>query len=482
MNKILLSSCLILGMMICQLPAQNQPPIIRADIDTYVNTVLQRYGLPGAAVAVVHKGKLIHRQNYGFANLEHQVPVSEQSIFRIYSLTKLFVAVAAFQLIEAGKLSLEDKVSEYVDDLPEDWQTIQIKHCLTHSSGLPDMSPIPEFQDLTEAEAKAKVFAQRLSFPPGERYQYNQTNFWLLDQIIERLSGKPMADFVLEGQGLSETDTAFFSSDSRDIIRNRATAYFPFTKGYPTIDHPYLQGDYAYAMNGMNITLDALMAWDKKLHQSTFLNEKSLSTMWAPFAYSGSDKVFAYGWDKRILNGHDSYGFSGSLVTAYRTFPEENLRIFFLANGTSSFFDIEDIINHLASLVNEDIYEINTLVYEKLLAAAQEGDFQNWEKAYQGLKKKHVDQEAPFENQVNNIGYGVMRAGNSEMAVKIFALNAAQHPSSWNVFDSLGDGYVQLGERHKALAAFERALQLNVNNERGFNQQLAQKIQQLKGE
>ncbi len=338
---------LLLLLMPCVATAQPAADLT-AELDAYVHEVMAAYGMPGVAFAVIKDGEVVHKNRYGYANLEHQVPVTEASIFRVYSLTKPVVISGLFQLIEQGKLTLDDNITDYVEGLPASWHHLQIKHLITHSSGLPDMAPIPVFQDLPEEEAKQRVFAASLSANAGAVNDYNQTNFWLLKEILEEVTDKPMDAFILDNQFSAAPDTAFFSVDSRDIIQNRVTAYFPFAKGYTTIEHPYLQGDYAYAMNGLNITLDAFIHWSQRLRNNALMQPATRAKMWEPFPYTLSDKLFTYGWDMRRVQGHTSYGFSGSLVTAYRIFPEDDLSIIFLANGMREFFNIEDIMNAIA--------------------------------------------------------------------------------------------------------------------------------------
>ena len=355
MNKLILL-CLLLCSSFAA--AQQASTITHAEnhpaIDAYVQSVIAQVGIPGLALAVVKDNQVIHRQNYGYANLEHQVPVSDASIFRVYSLTKPIVAVGVFQLIEHGDLRLEDKVSKYIMDLPKAWQGIRIKHLLSHSSGLPDMAPIPDFQDLTEEQASGKVFEQQCRFKPGEEYDYNQTGFWLLKQVIESITGTDLATWIAAEQFPSPCDTAFFSSDSRDIIRDRATPYFPFTKGTLTLDHSYLQGTYAHAQNGLNISLEEFVKWNERLLQNQLLKPETRALMWEAFPYTKSNKVFTYGWDKHQKDGRVSYGFSGSLVTAYRVFPAENMSIIFLSNGLTEFYNIERVMDEIARLAGSE--------------------------------------------------------------------------------------------------------------------------------
>lgn len=465
MKKISYHLAVLLVALAFHLPVFGQSTSLSQQVNDYIQNVQQRHGIPGATVAIVKNGKVIHRNNYGYANLEHQVPITDNSIFRLYSLTKPLVAVAIFQLAEAGKLSLDDRVDQYFTELPPTWNSLQIKHLLTHSSGLPDMAPIPVFENLTEEEAKEKVFSEPITFAAGTEYAYNQTNFWLLQQIIEQLSGESMSDFIIKNQFSTPVDTVFFSSDSRDIVRHRVTPYFPFRNGKQIIDHSYLQGDYAWAMNGLNITLNEFLNWDARLRNNELLNAKTKEKMWQEFPYTKKPFPFAYSWESHTVNKHPSFGFSGSLVTAYRTFPDDDLSIMFFANGLGNYFNIENIVNHLASLVDEDIVDPNNLVFESLLQTAMKEDMKAVRNTYTQLKKTYP--KVDFESQINAIGYMLMNVGQLPKAIEVFTFNTQQFPTSWNVFDSLGEAYLQNNNLAKAKKYYEQSLQLNPANKNG---------------
>ena len=170
-------------------------------IDNYLKKILSDNGVPGATLAIIKDGKVIHQQNYGYANLEHEVPVSDKSIFRLYSLSKPIFSVSVFKLIEQGKLNLEDEISLYLEDLPKVWNAIKIKHLLTYSSGLPDMAqPYLEIRDLTEEAIKARTYPLSINFEKGDRFEYSQANFWLLQRILEKVTKSKVSDFVLNHQ------------------------------------------------------------------------------------------------------------------------------------------------------------------------------------------------------------------------------------------------------------------------------------------
>lgn len=436
-------------------------------VDNYVNTVMERYGIPGVALGIVKDGVTVHENYYGKANLEHEVPVGEASIFRVYSLTKTFVATAIFQLIEERKLALNDTVENYVEGLPQSWQKLTVEHLLVHTSGLPDMAPIMEFEDLTEKEAMERVFVKTSGFEAGEKYDYNQTNFWLLQQIMEKVSGMSIEDYVIGRQFTSAKDLPFFSSDSRVVFKNRVTPYFPFRTGKLIIDNSYLQGRYMLAANGLNLNLQQYLEWDSRFSAQRLLNKTTESLMFEPFKYKKDKKRFAHGWDIHDLNGHVSYGFSGSLVTAYRIFPKDGLSIVFLSNGLSRFYDIENVVNHLASLTDASIIDFDNFVFEELLADMDLGDFKNFVSNYSELKTVEKYQQVDFEGILNAIGYQQLRKGAPENALDVFLLNTREFPNSWNVWDSLAEGYENTGDKVNAMKYYKKSITINPNNKHG---------------
>jgi len=453
----------------------------KSDINHYINHIMERHQIPGVALAIIKDGSVIHRENYGMASLEHNVPITEKSIFRLYSLTKPFIAVGIFQLIEENKLSLDDAVSTYINDLPDAWNSVQIKHLLSHSSGFPDMAPIPKFQDLSEDEAKKIVFNEPIRFMPGEKYDYNQTNFWLLQRIIEKVTNQKLEDYILQYQfgQKEESKEVFFSSDSRDIISNRVTPYFPFATGRRIIEHSYLQGKYFYAANGLNITLNEFIKWDDSLNRNTLIAKALKSKMWEAFNYSNRDQKFTYGWDQHKVNNHLSFGFSGSFVTAYRNFPRDNMSIIFLSNGLGYWYNIENIINHIASLVDEDIVDSNNFIFESLLQVSLEENFDSFQSTYTNLKGNTKYGNVNFEQQINYVGYMLMNLEKMHKAIAVFQMNVREYPSSWNAFDSLGEAQEKDGDNTNALRNYKKALVLNTENKNEYNTKLKKKIKEL---
>ncbi|WP_228414060.1 serine hydrolase domain-containing protein [Chryseobacterium sp. CH21] len=195
-------------------------------INTYVKEVMKNNKIPGLALGVIKDGKVIFEQYYGTENLEDYKKVSSTSMFRIYSTSKLAANVGIFQLIEQGKLSLEDNVSKYVENLPKEWQEVKVKNLLTHSSGIPNFIA---FEDIPANDSNAKVIErlskEKMEFETGNEFRYNQTNYMLITMIIEKITGQSFDNFIINNQFSATKDKVYFSSNSLEQIPNRVQKY-----------------------------------------------------------------------------------------------------------------------------------------------------------------------------------------------------------------------------------------------------------------
>lgn len=431
--------------------------------DKYIQRVMDRYGLPGVSMAVVKDDKVIHRKNFGYANLEHRVPVTDKSIFRAYSTTKLFVAVSFFKLIDEGKLSLDDPVDKFFKELPKGWENRKLIHLITHSSGFPDMAPIPDFEGLNEKQAVAKVFAKPIESSPGVQYSYNQTAFWMLRKIISEVSGKSFEDFVLDGQTGGKQTGAFFSTDSRDIIPNRATAYFPFESGYRQIAHPAVQ-PFLSAANGLNISMDEFLKWDRRLRKRQLVSDASVKKMWTPYVYQ-KKRLFGHGWGIYQNGPNKSYGFTGSFVTAYRHYPSEDMTIIILGNGMGQFFNIDSIVDYVAGIFEPKLMNPALVGSEKLIIGMLEGDVDSTIDSFPAIKRSAPN--ANFEGTLNSLGYALMNQKRLKDAIKVFELNTREYPKSGNVWDSLGEAYFNAKKYEIALKHYKKSVELDPTSENG---------------
>lgn len=326
-------------------------------IDNYLQDVMKTYEIPGMAVGIVKNDKIIFQKYFGRENLESDKKVDSNSLFRVYSTTKLITNVAVFQLIEKGQLSLEDKISKYVDHLPKEWQDVKIKNLLSHSSGIPDFERNNLPTNLSNAEVFERLSKEKMEFETGNQYSYNQTNYLLLAMTIEKITGQKFEDYVLKNQFSDAQSKIIFNSDSFEKIPNRIQfyRYNDSLKQYKKSTH--VGGLRAHPANGLAISLPDFLQWSIHLDKNQFLKDETKKLMWKPFDYTNKQDVFAHGWEITKTGNVTSYGFSGGNVSAYSIFPENDLSIIFMSNGYkyNAFPPLYIIVNHIAGLVDKHL-------------------------------------------------------------------------------------------------------------------------------
>jgi len=211
-------------------------PVLWADpVDDFVLKEMNERLIPGLAVAVLKDGIVLKQQAYGVANVEFDVPVTTSTLFALASLTKTFTSAAILSLVEEQNFALDDSVVELLPQLPKAWSPVTIRHCLSHTSGLPDSVTTPGGGDEI-ADTQDEVLRKLAVMPfksPGESVSYNQTGYMLLKMIIERVSGKKFELFLEDGffKPFGMSNTRF--GDYRDLIPRRVSIY---TKLVPSLD------------------------------------------------------------------------------------------------------------------------------------------------------------------------------------------------------------------------------------------------------
>jgi len=195
-------------------------------VDDFVQAEMQKQRIPGVSLAVVKNGQIILAKGYGYANVEHNVPVKPETIFQSGSIGKQFTATAVMMLVAEGRINLDEKISKYLGDVPDSWQNITVRHLLTHTSGLTDYPGDFDFRrDYTEAELLKRAQAITPGFKPGEKWQYSNLGYVTLGILIHKVTGQFYGDFLQERifKPLGMTTTRIISE--ADIVLNRAAGY-----------------------------------------------------------------------------------------------------------------------------------------------------------------------------------------------------------------------------------------------------------------
>jgi CubicO group peptidase (beta-lactamase class C family) len=168
-------------------------------VDEYVQQQMQNLHIPGLSLAVLKEGRIVNAKGYGLANLETNTPARPETVYKIASLSKPFIATAIILLSQEGKIGLDDKVSKYLDGSPDTWKDITIRHLLTHTSGIVrDPVDYHPYNDQPVAEVIKSVYPLPLSFEPGDKWLYSNVGYFALAEIITKASGTPWNEFIAE--------------------------------------------------------------------------------------------------------------------------------------------------------------------------------------------------------------------------------------------------------------------------------------------
>ena len=329
---------------------------ITEKINEYMNAAVKVDGFSGTILAA-RDGKPIVSKGYGMANIELDVPNSPQTVFRLGSVTKQFTAMAIIMLRERGKLNVNEPVCQYITDCPAAWKPITIKNLLTHTSGIPNYTDFPDFakttiSPITNAEMNNLLKDKPLEFTPGEKFAYSNSGYYVLGEIVERVSGKTYADFLQENIFTPLGMKATGYDNPLQIIKNRAAGYQ--REAGKIMNASYMDMTVPYAAGALYSTTGDLLLWDQALYTEKLVSKKSLDEIFTPFKNG-----YGYGWgigekfDRReISHGGGIYGFS----TDISRFPDDKVTVIVLTNIQGS--PAGRVSNDLAAIIFGAKYEL----------------------------------------------------------------------------------------------------------------------------
>jgi CubicO group peptidase (beta-lactamase class C family) len=310
----------------------------------------------GATALVARKGQVIYKKAFGMANLENNIPMQVDHVFRIGSITKQFTAVAILQLMEQGKLSLQDEITKFIPDYPTHGHKITIEHLLTHTSGIQSYTSMIDFEkqvtlDLKPTELIDYFKNEPMEFAPGTKWSYNNSGYFLLGYIIEKVSGKTYPQYIEENffKPLGMTNS-LFGSDSK-IVKNRAGAYEKDSTGF--VNAPYLNMNLPYSAGSIQSTVEDLFKWHQAVHSYKLVKKESLDKAFTKYKLTdGKETEYGYGWGLGDIQGSPTIGHGGGIpgfLTQSIYLPKEDVFVAVFSNcGCNPPFDIGDKMATLA--------------------------------------------------------------------------------------------------------------------------------------
>ncbi len=315
---------------------QTLSPVAHADqVDDWVKREMARQHIPGLALAVVKNGKVVKQKGYGWANLEHKVSVTPDTVFQSGSIGKQFTA-AMVQLLEAdGKLGFDDLISKHLPDTPKAWEKITIRHLLTHTSGLADPYQKLDFRkDYTDAELIKLEGEIPLLFEPGEKFSYSNMGYHVLGFLCNRVGGRFYGDQMVE-RLFAPLGMQTRIINERNLVPHRAAGY-DWHKGEWKNQEWVSPGLNTTADGSLYLTIQDLVRWNAALNQDKPLTAAQRKAAITPAKLNnGSSVPYGFGWQLAPQNGRQRISHNGAWqgFTSYiGRFPDDKLSVMLLTN------------------------------------------------------------------------------------------------------------------------------------------------------
>jgi CubicO group peptidase (beta-lactamase class C family) len=331
---------------------QSAPAAFEPRVDAFVEEQMQLQKVPGAAIAVLHKGEIIIAKGYGRATVEHDVPVTPDTIFQSGSVGKMFTSAAIMTLVEQGQIGLDDPLAKYLPDEPAAWRPITIRQLLTHTSGIPDFEANFDLRrDYTNDELVRHAFTLALDFEPGARFSYSNTGYMLLGIIAEKASGKPYLQIIdakiFKPLGM---ETARGISDA-DIVPHRASGYHIVAGELKNQDwvSPTMNST---ADGSLYLSLKDMIGWSRGIDKNAVLSAAGWKQVHTPATLnSGKSYPYGFAWAIGEAGGKPRYHHGGAwqgFRTYYSRYLRDDLAIILLTNSAETDFDI--LVDGIAKL------------------------------------------------------------------------------------------------------------------------------------
>jgi len=365
--------------------AAAQSDSIGKQIDSLIQTYHQDNG-PGIAVSVVSNGKIIYQRQEGLANLEYGTPISDSTVFHIASVSKQFTAFLALLLEEEGKLSLDDDISRYLPELKDLPYKVSIRQLANHTHGFANTYELGQLIGISSGDVmsqqqmiKILLRQKQLNFKPGAQYEYNNSGFALLAEIIQRVSGKPFGEFarerIFKPLGMNHS---LFLDDNATVVKNKAYSYKKVKNSYNKVPFNYT----VIGASGLNTTPSDLCLWAMNFDNPRVGDQKIFDKMTSPSRLNNGQQIpYGLGQETKRYKGLDVV-FHGGGDAGYRAYllrvPALHFSIIVMGNLES--------FNPLT--LSYGVLDLYLKEFESLPDARQQpryttGDLKQWEGNYE---------------------------------------------------------------------------------------------------
>lgn len=311
-------------------------------------------------IFVAHGEQVLYSKAFGYSNRENKIRFDVNTVFDIGSITKQFLATSIMKLSEEGKLSVQDELTKYFKNVPEDKKKIKLHHLLTHTAGFPaNLSKHALYDVVPYKKLPSLAFMEKLQSQPGEKYQYSNVGYSLLARVIEAVTNKNWEQYINEAllQPSEMNNTGYripkfepgvlainYGADQNAFQRFFSIAAKSRSVGHSLkhfYDNPgerWMEG-----AGGFMSTVSDMYNWYLTLRSRSILSEESWKTIFTPYVKEGKRSHYAYGWaitsnetGSRLITHNGSNGYS---FADFKYYPDEDLFVFVATNDIDNYPD-----------------------------------------------------------------------------------------------------------------------------------------------
>jgi CubicO group peptidase (beta-lactamase class C family) len=306
-------------------------------VDGYVRQRMQDLHIPGLSLVVLRDGQIVKASGFGMANVETGSPATPETVYKIASLSKAFIASAILLLMQEGKVRLDDHVNKFLEGAPETWNQITIRHLLTHTSGLVrDPADYHPYEERPITAVIRDSYPLPLAFHPGDGWLYSNIGYYLLAQLITKASGQPWNEFIAGRLFAPAQMKSTRLATVADIVPHRANGYHNSEAGMQNAENwTAIRPSGAF----LSSVLD-LAKWDAFFDSTALVPPSSRKLMFTPVALNNQTPVdYGFGWYVDRLFGHTRIHHGGQFPgfrSDYERFVDDKLTVIILANADNT--------------------------------------------------------------------------------------------------------------------------------------------------
>lgn len=449
---------------LCHLPtlffAQQNKSFID-EISRRLNKMEQTEHLSGV-VLIAKDNKILYHQAFGFSNRADCIRNHPETRFNMASMTKMFTGMAILQLVEHNKLSLNQKVGQYLPNYPNKpvADSVTIHQLLTHTSGLgnfwEELDKLPKEKYKSVNDYIGLFVNKPLLFQPGSRYQYSNSGYILLGKIIEKVSGQSYFDYIKQHilQPAKMQDTDALELDKAQTF----AAGYTMSQEHPGqwISNHFVNVYKGGPAGGYYTTASDLLRFSDAITGSQLLTKKSVD-LYTTGKVKYDKGSYAYGISTDTISGHTIFGHTGGhfgIANEFFVCPDLGYTVVIMTNGeVENYWEVSNLIK---SLLLGPTAASNNYYFTKSVI---EATINNGEEAGLSIAAKSKTNKLR-ESVIDRWAYHLFFDHNPQKAMALLRLNAKSFPKSADAIYSLAEGYFLTGEKEKARPAYEQYLKL----------------------